>query len=154
MSASKLYFAQHGLAMSKAENPDRPLSGAGSSQTRIVAQHLSSVGIPVSQIFHSGKLRAQQTAELFASEMNVFAVSAIDHLSPNDDISLLVPQLNINEALYVGHLPHLDKLVSFLLTGDKDSGLISFQNSAVVCLLKQEEKYSVQWYLTPGLATG
>lgn len=151
MSASKLYFAQHGLAVSESVDPERPLSDNGISQSRSVAQQLSSAGIPISQIFHSGKLRANQTADLFASQLNDPFVSATEHLSPNDDVTLLVKNLNTENALYVGHLPHLDKLVSYLVTGQTSPSIITFQNSAVICLEQSENKYFIKWFLTPDL---
>lgn len=153
MTAGRLYFAQHAIAMSKTENPERPLSDAGTQQTLSVARQLQAADLPISQIFHSGKLRAEQTANIFAATFNITSVSAIDYLSPNDDVNLLTANLNTDNALYVGHLPHLEKLVSFLVTGSTAAGIITFQNSAAVCLERINNKYSVQWYLTPTLAT-
>ena len=153
MAANRIYFAQHGLALSKDENPDRPLSEAGIDQTEAVAKQLQRSAIPVTQIFHSGKLRALQTAQIFAAELDTSTVSAIDHLSPNDDASLLAQDLQADDrttsALYIGHLPHLEKLVSLLVTGRENPDIIHFQNSAVVCLEKDETTYRLRWYLTP-----
>jgi phosphohistidine phosphatase len=155
MTTHQIYFAQHGLAVNKAENPDRPLSEAGIKQTEAIAKYLQRSAIPVAQISHSGKLRALQTAQIFAAELNITAVSAIDHLSPNDAVTLLAQNLqtdvSTNKTLYIGHLPHLEKLVSFLVTGKENPGILQFQNSAVVCLEKKETLYQLQWYLTPDL---
>ncbi|MCG6937998.1 MAG: phosphohistidine phosphatase SixA [Gammaproteobacteria bacterium] len=152
MTASRLYFAQHGLAVSKSDNPERPLSEDGIRQTRSMARHLLHSAIPVSCIFHSGKLRAQRTAEIFSSILNIEKLAAIKHLSPNDDIALIRQQLNIESALYVGHLPHLEKLISSLVTGNESPVVIKFQNSAVACLEKNDSSYHISWYLTPQLA--
>jgi phosphohistidine phosphatase len=152
MPANRLYFAQHGLALDETENPERPLSEAGIKQTIAVARHLRSSRAAISQIFHSGKLRALQTAEIFATTLNLKAVSKLEHISPNDDIHLIEQQLCINNALYIGHLPHLGDLVSYLVTSNKKPNIISFQNSAVVCLEKTGNSYYLRWYLTPELA--
>jgi phosphohistidine phosphatase len=154
MTTHQIYFAQHGLAVNKAENPDRPLSEAGIKQTEAIAKYLQRSAIPVAQISHSGKLRALQTAQIFADELNITTVSAIDHLSPNDDVALLAQNLITDNTLYIGHLPHLEKLVSFLVTGKENPGILQFQNSAVVCLEKKETLYQLQWYLTPELIRG
>ena len=151
MSADTLYFVQHGLALDKADDPERPLSEKGIEQTQAIARQLHHATIPISQIFHSGKLRASQTAELIASIMNVKSIAAIDHLSPNDNVELLAKNLTINNALYIGHLPHLEKLVSYLVTENEHLNIIKFQNSAVLCLQKSSHLYYVQWYLTPEL---
>ena len=151
MTVNRLYFAQHGLAVDKLENPERPLSETGIKQTEAIAKHLSIAGIVVNHIFHSGKPRASQTAEIFAEAIKHSSTSAIDGLSPNDEVTLLAQNLNINHALYVGHLPHLEKLVAYLVTGNENSNIIKFENSAVACLEKSGTHYQLKWYLTPGL---
>ena len=153
MSADTIYFVQHGLALAKADDPERSLSDLGREQTEAIARQLHHAAIPISQIFHSGKLRALQTAEIIASAINVKSIPAIDHLSPNDSVALLAKNLNINNALYIGHLPHLEKLVSYLVTENEHLNIIKFQNSSVVCLQKSSRLYHVQWYLTPELLT-
>jgi phosphohistidine phosphatase len=153
MAAERLYFVQHGLAENKLDNPDRPLTEEGFNQTRNNARQLLALKAPVSHIFHSGKLRAQQTAEVIASVLNVNKIDAIDHLSPNDDPALITQELNETAALYVGHLPHLEKLVSMLITGKEAPAILEFQNSAVVCLNKNEDVYKILWYITPQPAT-
>lgn len=147
----RIYFAQHGLAVDKKDDPERPLSKDGIDQSKIVAKFLQGSETPLDSIFHSGKLRAAQTAEIFATALNISSTSVIEGLSPNDDVTLLVQELNISNALYVGHLPHLEKLVTYLITGNDGGSVINFRNSAVVCLEKHDANYRLQWYLTPEL---
>ena len=151
MTANRIYFAQHGLALDKIANPDRPLSKVGIEQTSAIALQIHASDITVSQIFHSGKLRARQTAEIFAEHLSVTSVTAIDNLSPNDDVRLITQNLQTNDALYVGHLPHLEKLVTYLVTGKTEPNIIKFQNSAALCLNKHENNYLIQWYLTANI---
>ncbi len=147
----RIYFAQHGLALDKADHPERPLSPAGAEQTEAVARILQNSKIPVAHIFHSGKLRAKQTAEILAGALKVSSLSAIEGLSPNDDVTLLAQNLNMDQALYIGHLPQLEKLVACLLIGDENAAIIRFQNSGVVCLEKEKDQYHIKWLLTPEL---
>jgi len=149
MTMDRVYFAQHGLAVEKSDDPERPLSPEGVEQTELVARQLREQHATISKIFHSEKLRASQTAEIFAEQLGISAVSAVDYLSPNSDISIITTSLDTDSALYVGHLPHLDKLSSYLLTGDKNSHIIHFQNSAVLCLTSSPQNYQVAWFLTP-----
>ena len=151
MTINRLYFAQHGLAVDKSEDPERPLSESGIKQTEAIALQIHASDITVSQIFHSGKLRARQTAEIFAEHLSVTSVTAIDKLSPNDDVRLITQNLQTNNALYIGHLPHLEKLVSYLVTGKTEPNIIKFQNSAVLCLKKHENNYIIQLYLTANI---
>ena len=151
MTTFSIYFAQHGLAVDKADDPERPLSTAGVHQSKTIARTLQHSKTPIISVFHSEKLRALQTAEIFASTIKLSSTSAVEGLSPNDDVTLLAQNLNINHALYVGHLPHLEKLVSYLVTGNANANIIKFQNSAGVCLEKSENHYQLKWYLTPEL---
>lgn len=150
MTVNNVYFMQHGLAVNKAENPERPLSKQGLNHTRAIARHFKSCAMPISKIFHSGKLRALQTAEIIASEYNI-TTTTLDYLSPNDDISTLLENLQTNHVLYIGHLPFLEKLLSSLIGENENEKLIQFQNSGVVCLECHNGQYSIKWYLTPEL---
>ena len=154
MTANSVYFAQHGLAVDKAEDPERPLSETGIQQTKKMAEALYNAKVPISSIFHSGKLRASQTADIFAATSGISTTSMLDGLSPNDDVDLLAKNLDMDSALIVGHLPHLEKLISILVTGNEDSSIIKFQNSAIACLGKINIHYQLLWYLTPGLIEG
>ena len=151
--ASRFFFAQHGLAVDKNIDAERPLSQEGITQTQAIAQQLLAAGVSISKIFHSGKLRAQQTADIFASTLAVDDVADVIGFSPNDDVKQTLTQLTDENALYVGHLPHLDKLASLVASGNEDSGVLKFQNSAVVCLEKDTNKdeYSISWYLSYSL---
>ena len=151
--AHRIYLAQHGLAVDKYEDPDRPLSLAGIQHSKVIATHLNDAGIDISKVLHSGKLRAAQTAEIFAEVMNLPATVTSDGLAPNDDVELLAHNLSIDNALYIGHLPHLEKLVTYLVTGNKNDNVITFQNSAITCLQQHDAHYQLQWYLTPSLLT-
>ena len=149
MADQKVYFMQHGLAVDKADDPERPLSKAGIVQTEKIADTLRASGTVITSVFHSGKLRAAQTAEIISNILVTPDVSRADGLSPNDDVTLLAQDLKVNNVLYIGHLPHLEKLVTHLVASNAKKDTIKFKNSAVVCLTKQENNYFIDWYLTP-----
>jgi phosphohistidine phosphatase len=138
----EIYLAQHGLAIDKKENPERPLSSSGIMKTAAIARLLRDSAIHIKHICHSGKIRAEQTALIFAAEFTGADIHAVDYLSPNEDIKILADKLHsdasTNHTLYIGHLPHLDKLSAYLLSGQEAAShmpsYINFQNSAVVCL--------------------
>ena len=153
MSARRIYLAQHGLAVDKSIDPERPLSEQGVTQTQAIAEQLHHAGISITRIFHSGKLRARQTAEIFASILAVDDVAVVNGFSPNDDVEQSITQLTTEDALYIGHLPHLDRLASLLVSGHETSSVCHFQNSAVLFLENREQHYGVSGYLTPALAT-
>jgi phosphohistidine phosphatase SixA len=62
----RIYLAQHGLAVPKDVDPDRPLSDQGHQHVELLSDFLKQAGIRVEQVFHSGKTRAEQTASILA----------------------------------------------------------------------------------------
>ncbi|MBD3403709.1 phosphohistidine phosphatase SixA [candidate division GN15 bacterium] len=152
----KLYLVQHGLAMAKDQDPDRPLTESGANETQKVAQHLAHSRHPnPADIVHSGKTRARQTAEIFADMLGITnRVEQSDALSPNDDPEVIRRQLaeTDKDVMLVGHMPHVSRLASLLLTGDPDQPVIAFRNSGVVCLVEdQEGGWKLNWMLVPEL---
>jgi len=53
--------------------------------------------------------------------------------------------------MYVGHLPHLGKLVSYLVSGNENAGVVKFVNGGVVCVERDSTGYHIEWYLMPSL---
>ena len=108
----------------------------------------------VAEIFHSGKLRAQQTADLLAAALSpVGGVRAVAGLAPLDDPAAARELLDQAAAprMLVGHLPHLSRLTSLLLVGDPTREIVSFRMGAIVCLTREEERWRLKWILTPEL---
>ena len=148
----KLYLMQHGEAMSKAENPERPLNEQGRENAIRVANFLAQAGIRIHQIRHSGKRRAVDTAAIVAERLHIqHAVVAVDNINPNDDVQPVAEDLQreTNDVMLVGHLPFLSRLASVLLTGDPERTVIQFKNAGVVCLERQEENWVVAWIVIP-----
>ena len=146
----QFYLVQHGIALDKTVDPDRPLSPSGENMTRTIAEHLAQIGTNLQQVFHSGKTRARQTAEIFAAALNNPPVSEHEFLNPGDDPVLLLPHIS-SQCMYVGHLPHMEKLVSVLLGNDQDTRPVRFANSAVICIAHDDGEYYLDWFLKPSL---
>ncbi len=148
-----LYLVQHADAVSKEEDPARSLSDKGIQDIVKVAKHVASLDVKVSQIFHSNKIRAFQTALVLAENLQrETGIIEVDGLAPMDDPQIWferISQIN-GDIMLVGHLPHLSKLASLILTGDKDKNVIDFKMGSVVCLKKSEDgKWSFEWMITP-----
>jgi phosphohistidine phosphatase len=56
----KLYLVQHGDALPKDIDPDRPLSNVGHAEVGLLAELLAG-HMNISRVLHSGKTRARQT---------------------------------------------------------------------------------------------
>ncbi|HYQ72566.1 MAG TPA: phosphohistidine phosphatase SixA [Gammaproteobacteria bacterium] len=152
----KLYLVQHGEAVPKAEDPERPLSAQGRRDVRAVATLLQSAGVRVERVWHSGKVRAEQTAQLLAGAVlprgrKPQAIEGIDPRAPVADFSI---DADVWEAdtLVVGHLPFMARLVALLTTGDSDRDIVAYSPGSVVCLERADAgHWVVLWMLRPDL---
>ncbi len=146
-----IYFVQHGLALEKETDMERPLSEEGRREVECISVHLREAGVTVGEVCHSGKTRAKQTAQIFADQIGDGKVSERSGMGPKDDVRAFAELLDVDDAMYVGHLPHMGKLVSYLTTGDENAGVVRFANGAVVCLERGIADFHIQWYLRPSL---
>ena len=151
-----LYLMQHGRPLSKDEDPKRPLSQQGREEVRRVAGFLQKAGVVVGDVFHSGKLRARQTAEIVCVEMKAgFEPEEKKGLGPMDEVLPLVEdiQKGNEDLMIIGHLPHLAKVASFLVTGSETIEVVQFQQGGSVCLhtAEEEKNWRVAWMVIPQL---
>jgi len=146
----RLYLIQHAEAKAKEEDPERRLTEAGEDSARAMARHLRKLKLQVREIWHSGKLRAEQTADIFAGALGQErAVKVRPHLDPMDDPAPVAGELaaRAQDLMIVGHLPHLSRLASLLLTGSQGE-LILFRNAGIVCLERSEQGWRLVWMLS------
>ena len=153
----KLYLIQHGEAKSDVEDPERSLTSRGEREVMSVSKVASVLLITLSKVYHSGKLRAKQTAEIIAGALKIPdpLVQSTQGLNPNDDIRPWAERISKEkeDLMLVGHLPFLEKLASFLLCGDDNAKLVWFRYGAMVCLDQKEDKsWAVRWIHTPEMA--
>jgi len=146
-----IYFVQHGIAQPKDVDPQRPLSAIGRSEVHRVASYLREHKIVIRKIYHSGKLRAQQTASIFAEILGADAVSALNGMNPNDYPDELIAQITEDAVMYIGHLPHMQHVVADIVTGDANNNVVKFQNAAVACIEIEADTARIKWFLTPDI---
>ncbi|MFW2438888.1 MAG: phosphohistidine phosphatase SixA [Arenicellales bacterium] len=150
----KLYLVQHGKALAKDVDPDRPLSGEGRAEVGKLVEFLAG-RIQVSRVLHSGKTRAQQTAEKLTAIMaGGLPVETISGIGPNDSVEdFAVRVMNGDEdLLVVGHLPFMARLVSLLVSGSADADIVSYSPGSIVFLESLNHgHFQVQWMVRPGL---
>jgi len=148
-----LYLVQHAEAQREEEDPARDLTEKGRSDIESVAHHLKRLKVQVRQIFHSGKTRAQSTAQVLARHLQPPAgVSAAPGLAPLDDPEIWAARLAPmdEDLLLVGHLPHLGRLAAILLSGDKGRSVINFQMGGAVRLRRMDQgQWAVEWMIIP-----
>jgi len=151
----KLYLVQHGEATPEEVDPSRPLTAKGIADVERMARFSQEASVRVPVIWHSGKLRARQTAELLAAALQApERIQEVSGLAPNDPIEPVASQLESRkeDLMIVGHLPFLAKLASMLLLGSM-ADIIAFRQGGIVCLERgQDRGWRLAWMATPELA--
>lgn len=150
-----LYLIQHGKSLPKDQDPDQGLSEEGITETERMARLAQDYAVRVSQIRHSVKTRARQTAEILADALKPQNdIQEISGIKPMDDVAACATKIDPDEnVMLVGHLPFMERITSYLITGSIDQPVIKFQNSGIVCLDKDPETQSwfIKWTLMPNI---
>ena len=152
----KLYLAQHGEAVPKAEDPERPLSEQGGRDVRAVANLLQAAGVRVERVWHSGKTRAAQTAQLFGAALlpRGRKPQAIEGIGPNAPVAEFSIDADVweEDTLVVGHLPFMARLVALLTTGDSERDIVGYYPGSVACLERADAGHWVLlWMIRPDM---
>ncbi len=157
MKEKFIYLVQHGEAVEKQVNPERPLTDTGRETIQKMARFLESNRICIDVIWHSPKLRARQTAEIFGSSLNIHSLHEYKELDPDESVkktAKLIQKAQQQKIMIVGHLPHLSRLAGLLLTGDENQELITFEKGSILCLNYQDIGVSlIRWFILPSLIT-
>ena len=136
-ASMRLYLMRHGEALSDAEDTGRPLTDDGRSAAAAVGDFLRSHHVRPVRVCHSPLARAEQTARLVADRMGIpEAPRVLEILGPTEDPRLaacLIADWD-EDALLVGHLPHLEALTSLLLTGDPEARSFAMPPATLFCL--------------------
>lgn len=158
---ARLYLVQHGFSVSKEENPDRPLSEEGEKSIERLAELFADGAfggdIKLCRLLHSGKLRAEQTAEIIADGSGLeVRPERISGISPNDDPNRFISDQDLyqmmssGDIMIVSHMPFISSLCSTLLTG-KATVEFDFTPGSVACLFYEYEEWSMQCMVRPDI---
>ena len=147
----KLYLAQHGEALTKEEDADRPLSEKGRMDVGRVAWHLAMLDLEVAEVQHSGKTRARESAEILAASLGAVC-GGRGGLGPNDPVAALAVEAAEwqEDRLLVGHLPFMGRLADLLVGGGEGLGLLDFSPGCLACLERgPANSWQIAWMLNP-----
>ncbi len=151
----KIYLVQHGEAEPKSVDPARPLTARGRADIERMAAFAARLDVAVHQIRHSGKMRAEQTAESLGRALDPpGGVAAVTGMDPKDDVRPIAEALEreAQPVMLVGHLPFLARLAGRLLVGDEEQAPVEFRYAGIVCLTNEEGRWRVAWAVTPEMA--
>jgi len=116
----RLCLVHHAHALGPEVDPQRPLSTQGLSHAAGLADRVKARGFVPAVIWHSGKLRARQTAEAFLMACNPFAeFKMIRGVHPDDPPEILRDRMRVEtrDVLVAGHIPHLTAWLESALPG-------------------------------------
>ena len=152
---SRLYLVRHGEAKPKDEDPARGLTEVGRADVSGMAAWAAAADIRVDEIRHSGKLRAQQTAEILAEHLGT-KIQAIPGLAPNDDPADIAMAINseASNIMLVGHLPFLERLAALLIVGSTASSIVTLDSAALLELTRTDEGWKATCLMLPRLMPG
>jgi phosphohistidine phosphatase len=135
-----LFLVHHGVAVGPEEDARRPLSAVGLANAARVAAKAAALGARPAVVWHSGKLRAKQTAQEFWRACNALAEFSASHdLQPDDPPQWIRDRLRAEsrDIAIVGHFPHLPRLLALLTSGGE--GGSDFPINGVVALVTDDE---------------
>jgi phosphohistidine phosphatase len=148
-----LLLVQHGKSLPKDKDPAKGLSEEGILEVEHIAGIAKRYGVNVQRIMHSGKKRALQTAEIFASALKPGGgIQEIEGINPLDDVVVFADRIKSSENLMlVGHLPFMERLTSHLITGSIEKPVFKFQNGGILCMDKDPgaQVWFIKWALMP-----
>ena len=147
-----IYLVRHGDALSNIIDTQRALSETGIYEVSKIAKELKIKNIHVKTIYHSGKLRAEQTADILNQHIQANqGIRQKKGLCPSDDIDVIINTLlqEEEEIMLVGHLPFMNNLASRLTSIHDYDERISFTTATILCLERNGVGWEYKWKLTP-----
>jgi phosphohistidine phosphatase len=120
-----------------------------------MADFLRGAGIRVERVWHSGKSRAEQTAQLLAKAVLPRGrIEQVGGIGPDDDVAGFVSDADVweQDILVVGHLPFLSRLVARLVAGVPEHEVVGFVPGSMVCLQRRDiDRWLLLWMIRPEL---
>ena len=110
-----IYLLHHADAVGPEVDPQRPLSARGRMHADRLAKDAATRGVKPMAIWHSGKLRARQTAEPFLRACNPLAeFTAVHGLQPMDAPMWISDTLigETRDVMLVGHMPNMPRVLT------------------------------------------
>ena len=148
-----LFLVRHGRNLPEEIDFRKRLSREGITEVECVAARAQDRGVRVETIIHSPAARARQTAEIMASYLKPGrGAMEVSGLAANNDVEAFARIIDAQEnIMVVGHLPFLERLCSYLVTGSADAPTVSFKSGTMVCLEKGPggHAWTIRWTIMP-----
>jgi len=151
-----LFLVRHGISQPPDKDSDPGLTKEGIADVERISAVAKGYNVFVSTIAHSGKKRAKQTADILAAVFQPEkGVIQREGLKPMDDVAAFARYISREDNLMVvGHLPFLEKLTAYLITGLMEPSVFQFQNGGIICLdiNINTGNWIIKWALMPTIS--
>lgn len=149
----RVYIIRHGQANSANIDPQKGLSPKGNAQALKIGKWLAAEKAAPAVVYHSGKARARQTAEIILDQLRRagLAVELEERrdINPDSDPRLLAAEISAAEEdlMFVSHLPFVLDLTAELL-GDR-SAECDFSPACAAGLEAKNGGFRLLWLVNP-----
>jgi phosphohistidine phosphatase len=144
----RLLLVHHAAALGPKEDPTQPLSLTGRAWADEAALEAARRGVKPRAVWHSGKLRARQTAEAYWRACHPLAsFSAERGLQPGDPPGWIADRLlaENGDLVLVGHMPHVALLLRLLVAGDSHASGPDFPSHSAIALERNRGTWTETW---------
>lgn len=153
----KIYLVRHGEYVLNDMQKGGALSEAGVAQITKLANFIHPLKLQVSNILHSGKTRAEQTAEILSKGfVSAEPPQVFSGLNPEDQVDpVIIDARNWgSDVVLVGHLPFMSRFLSRLLINDEAIEIVTLHTGTMVCVEGDPvSNWNIKWVITPSLFT-
>jgi phosphohistidine phosphatase len=153
-----LYIVRHAEAAAKEIHPERKLTEAGVRDAESLGKLMASLQLGASEIWHSPKPRAAQTAHAIADAVGLGSACLVrEGLLPGDPVKPLAKILNLIEQdlIIVGHDPFLTRLASRLVCGRASAAVVDLDKPSLLHLTNVPEgEWRIVQLLSPARLKG
>lgn len=147
-----LYLIRHGDYNDAHIDPEKGLSVEGRKQVRKTIKYLAKNGVKISEIWHSDKKRAKDTAELAAEILKKKKIFQKKDLAPLDDVKHAANRIQAQKSniLIAGHLPHLSNLATRLILKKESGTAFKLKAASILALTQDQDKnWQIEWLISP-----
>jgi len=152
----RVYLVRHGQAKPPTLDPQRGLTDKGVAEIEKIADLLRPQQLGLEAIWHSGKTRARQTAELLAAAISarqgLIEQAGLAPGDPPEHLSRAIER-QAGDLMIVAHQPLVGKVAGLLLTGDARGLAVEVATGSVICLDRAQDAgaWHLEWMLVPDL---
>ncbi len=146
----KLFLVRHGKYNSAELDPTKGLSVDGKKDITKIGKYLKNAEFDISQIFHSEKQRAKDSADILGEVLKISNISQMRGISPLDDPEEVIVEIEsvAENLMLVSHLPFVDRLASLLLSKKLNFDMFEFRQGTVL-ILEKGVKWRVVCMVSP-----